>query len=79
MFDKIKIHEHMCSEGRIHPPSKRSFSAPGGVYRGLDSQHRAKIGARELASVASRGFPWHPAFQLPKLEIQNWSAAAATF
>ena len=30
---------------------------PGGVVRGLDLRSRAKICARELASVASRGLP----------------------
>ena len=38
-------------------PHKRSFRGPGGVIMGVDSCCQAKICARELASVASRGSP----------------------
>ena len=38
-------------------PNKHSFRSPGGVDRGLDTRSRAKICARELASIASRGPP----------------------
>ena len=37
--------------------NKRSFRGPGGVGRGLDSQHEAQNYARELASVVSRALP----------------------
>ena len=38
-------------------PNKRSFRGPGGVDRGLDLQHRAKICAREAGLC---GLPWSP-------------------
>ena len=42
-------------QGRRTSPNKRSFRSPGGVVRGLDYINQAKICARELASVVSRG------------------------
>ena len=40
-------------------PTKRSFRGPGGVG-GLDLRCWAKICARDLASLVSRGLPWPP-------------------
>ena len=57
--------------------NKRYFRGPGGVARGLDSGYRAKIRARELASVFSRGMP----FRLLAINTAQNSLAtvAATF
>ena len=41
-------------------PNKQSFKGPGSVGRGLDLGGQAKICARKLGSVASRGLPWPP-------------------
>ena len=40
-----------------YSPNKHSFKGPGGLGRGLDWGGRAKICARELASVSCRGPP----------------------
>ena len=47
---------------KLRSPNKRSFRGPGDVVRALDSQHRAQICVRELASVPPRGLPLPPAF-----------------
>ena len=80
------VYSYLTKQPLTHPPTrprsicspnKRSFRGPGWVVRLLDSRRRAKICARELASVASRGVSRGLPPLTTKVKIQNLAAAAA--
>ena len=57
-----------------HSTSKWSFRGPGGFVRGADLEYWAKIYARELVSVASRGLPWPPVIKIHETnkDLEPW-------